>query len=91
MSKKEKKGKDNKSKELLFEENRKAVIIGENFTSLLNPMCDDIPYLLLPVCGIPIIEYMLDSLNTSKSKIEEIIIVVKTKADMLTKYIDNYH
>ena len=73
MSKKDKK---NKEKDTIFEEPRKAVIIGETFTNLLNPIDNELPYLLLPVCGIPIIEYMLDSLNTTKSKIEEIIIVV---------------
>ena len=88
MSKKDKK---NKEKDTIFEEPRKAVIIGETFTNLLNPIDNELPYLLLPVCGIPIIEYMLDSLNTTKSKIEEIIIVVKNHADAFIKYIDHYH
>ena len=88
MSKKDKK---NKEKDTTFEEPRKAVIIGETFSNLLKPIDNELPYLLLPVCGIPIIEYMLDSLNTTKSKIEEIIIVIKNHADIFINYIDHYH
>ena len=47
---------------------RKAVIIGETFTRLLNPLTNDIPELLIPVCGIPLIEYMIDSLFSSNIK-----------------------
>ena len=54
---------------------RKAVIIGETFTRLLNPLTNDIPELLIPVCGIPLIEYMIDSLFSSN--IKEIIICKK--------------
>ena len=49
-------------------EMRKAVIIGETFTRLLNPLTNDIPELLIPVCGIPLIEYMIDSLFSSNIK-----------------------
>ena len=94
MSKKEsKKGKkvaDNKK--IDYEESRKAVIIGETFTSLLNPLTSDTPCLLLPICGIPIIEFMLDSLSSS-SIIKEIIICIKKLNDFeqLDKYLKRYH
>ena len=94
MSKKEsKKGKkvaDNKK--IDYEESRKAVIIGETFTSLLNPLTSDTPCLLLPICGIPIIEFMLDSLSSS-SIIKEIIICIKKYHDyqQLDKYLKRYH
>ena len=77
MSKKEnKKSKKGGEKEQLYKEPPKALIIGETFTSLLNPLTLDTPNLLLPLCGIPIIEFMLDSLCSS-SIIKEIIYVSK--------------
>ena len=47
-----------KSKEKLEYKEAKAIIIGNTFTSLLEPLTIDTPYLLLPICGIPIIEIM---------------------------------
>ena len=89
-NKKNKKGAD--SKKIDYEETHKAVIIGETFTTLLNPLTLDTPGLLLPICGIPLIEFMLDSL-TSSSKIKEIIICIKKDHDLeqLDKYIKKYH
>lgn len=93
MSKKEnKKSKKGGEKEQLYKEPPKALIIGETFTSLLNPLTLDTPNLLLPICGIPIIEFMLDSLCSS-SIIKEIIICVKKYRDyqQLDKYLKRYH
>jgi translation initiation factor eIF-2B subunit epsilon len=89
-SKKNKKGGD--SKKVEYEEIRKAVIIGGNFTNLLNPLNSDTPNLLLPLCGIPIIEFMLDSLSSSNI-FKEIIICVKKHHDseLLEKYLKKYH
>ena len=72
-----------------IEEKRKAVIIGETFTRLLNPISNEIPELLLPLCGIPIIEYIIDSL--ASCAINEIIICAKYHRDKLEKYIKKYH
>ena len=94
MSKKE--NKKNKkavdSKKVEYEETRKAVIIGGNFTNLLNPLNSDTPSLLLPLCGIPVIEFMLDSLSSSNI-FKEIIICVKKHHDyeQLEKYLKKYH
>ena len=93
MSKKEnKKSKKGGDKDQLYKEPPKAVIIGETFTSLLNPLTLDTPNLLLPICGIPIIEFMLDSLSSS-SIIKEIIICIKKYHDyqQLDKYLKRYH
>ena len=93
MSKKEnKKSKKGADKDQLYKEPPKAVIIGETFTSLLNPLALDTPNLLLPICGIPIIEFMLDSLSSS-SIIKEIIICIKKYHDyqQLDKYLKRYH
>ena len=89
-NKKTKKGAD--SKKIEYEEIHKAVIIGETFTSLLNPLTLDTPGLLLPICGIPLIEFMLDSICSS-SKIKEIIICIKKYNDLehLDKYLKKYH
>ena len=88
-TKKDKKGGD---KDQLYKEPPKALIIGETFTSLLNPLTLDVPNLLLPVCGIPIIEFMLDSLSSSNI-IKEIIICIKKRHDyqQLDKYLKRYH
>ena len=93
MSKKEnKKSKKGADKDQLYKEPPKAVIIGETFTSLLNPLTLDTPNLLLPICGIPIIEFMLDSLSSS-SIIKEIIICIKKYHDyqQSDKYLKIYH
>ena len=60
------------SKEKLEYKEAKAVIIGDNFNSLLEPLTLDTPYLLLPICGIPIIELILNSLGA----IKEVIICI---------------
>ena len=91
MSKKEKKPKKGTEvKKIDYEETHKAVIIGETFTRLLNPLTNDIPCLLLPICGIPIIEFMLDSLSSSNI-IKEIIICIKDYHEQLDKYLKKYH
>ena len=90
-NKKNKKGGD--SKKIDYEESHKAVIIGETFTNyLLKPLTDDTPNLLLPICGIPIIELMLDSLSSSNI-IKEIIICIKKENDakQIEKYLKKYH
>ena len=84
-----KKGKSSKKKQddKNEEDNRKGVLIGETFTSLLDPLTLDTPPLLLPICGIPLIEFMLNSL----SSIKEIIICIKHHHDKLKKYLKKYH
>ena len=89
MSKKNHNQKDKNSYQETIEETIKAVIIGETFTKLLSPISDDFPLLLLPVCGIPIIEYMLDSLLTANVK--EIIICVKYNGNKIEDYFEKYH
>ena len=65
----------------------KAVIIGDIFTPLLDPLTRDTPYLLLPICGIPIIEILLNSL----SAIKEIIICIKDHETQIKTHLDKYH
>ena len=92
MSKKEnkkgKKGGHDKGSD--YEETHKAVIIGETFTKVLEPLTSDIPNLLLPIAGIPIIEFILNSLSSSNI-FKEIIICVKNNGDILDKYLKRYH
>lgn len=70
-----------------YKEISKAVVIGENFTNLLNPLNYDTPSLLLPLCSIPIIEFMVDSLSSSNI-FKDIIICVEKHHDyrLLEKY-----
>ena len=65
----------------------KVVIIGETFTSLLDPLTIDTPCLLLPICGIPIIEFMLNSLSSAK----EIFICINKHEKQLKNYLAKYH
>ena len=92
MSKKENKKnkKGGNDKKIDYEEAHKAVIIGETFNNILNPLTSDTPCLLLPLCGIPVIEFMLDSLSSSNI-IKEIIICIKNNKDIVDKYLKRYH
>ena len=73
-----------------YEDPHKAVIIGETFTNVLEPLTSDIPNLLLPLSGIPIIEFILNSLSSSNI-FKEIIICIKNHGDILEKYLNRYH
>ena len=77
------------NKKEVYETVRKAVIIGETFTKMLHPISSDIPELLLPICGIPIIEYYIDVLTTGNVK--EIIICVKHHLNVVKQYIKTHH
>lgn len=79
----------NKERNPVYESTRKAVIIGETFTKLLTPLTNDLPELLLTICGIPLIEYLIDSLTSSNVK--EIILCVKNNSQVLEKYIKKNH
>jgi translation initiation factor eIF-2B subunit epsilon len=68
---------------------RKAIIIADSFTNLLNPINDVLPEVLLPICNIPILEYMLDFLFSNS--IKEIIIVAKRHDQALSKYINKHY
>ena len=78
--------KKNKVEQTSYKE-AKVVIIGETFTSLLDPLTKDTPCLLLPICGIPIIELMLNSLSSAK----EIFICIKRHKKQLKSYLEKYH
>ena len=87
MSKKNKEAqKKNKEDQAGYKE-AKVVIIGETFTSLLDPLTIDTPCLLLPICGIPIIEFMLNSLSSAK----EIFICINKHKKQLKNYLEKYH
>ena len=75
------------SKEKLEYKEARAVIIGDTFTSLLEPLTLDTPYLLLPICGIPLIELILNSLGA----IKEIIICIKQHKKQIETYLRTYH
>jgi translation initiation factor eIF-2B subunit epsilon len=68
---------------------RKAVIIADTFTNLLHPLNENISEILMPVCSIPILEYMIDFLNSNS--IIEIIICAKKNARQLDSYLKKYH
>ena len=75
------------SKEKQSYKEAKAVIIGETFTSLLDPLTLDAPCLLLPICGIPIIELILNSL----SSIKEVFICINRYKTEIENYLKKYH
>ena len=75
------------SKEKQSYKEARAVIIGETFTSLLDPLTLDTPCLLLPICGIPIIELILNSL----SSIKEVFICINRYKTEIENYLKKYH
>ena len=75
------------SKEKHSYKEAKAIIIGETFTSLLDPLTLDTPCLLLPICGIPIIELILNSL----SSIKEVFICINRYKTEIENYLKKYH
>jgi len=67
---------------------RKAVIIADTFTNLLSPIKDEISEVLLPVCNVPIIEYLLDFLFSNS--ISEIIICSSKNSETLRNYLKRH-
>jgi len=68
---------------------RKAIIIADTFTNLLSPIKDEISEVLLPICNIPIIEYLLDFLFSNS--ISEIIICSCKNSESLRNYIKKHY
>ena len=68
---------------------RKAVIIADTFTSLFSPIHKEISECLIPICNIPIIEYMIDFLFSNS--ITEILICSAKNSDTLKSYLKKYH
>lgn len=83
------KNKKNQTDKNIYEEKRKAVIIGETFTRLLNPINTDIPDLLIPLSGIPLIEFMIDPIISIG--IKEIIICVRYNGKAIRNYLKKNH
>lgn len=67
---------------------RKAVIIADTYTNLLSPIKDEISEVLLPVCNVPIIEYLLDFLFSNS--ISEIIICSSKNSETLRNYLKRH-
>lgn len=81
---------DNQSKDIYDPSKvRKAVIIADTFTNLLHPLSENISEILLPVCSVPILEYMIDYLTSNS--IKEIIICAKKNAKQLEGYLKKNH
>lgn len=68
---------------------RKAVIIADTFTNLLSPIKDELSEVLLPVCNVPILEYLLDFLFSNS--ISEIIICSSKNSETLRNYIKRHY
>jgi translation initiation factor eIF-2B subunit epsilon len=68
---------------------RKALIIADTFTSLFSPINKDTSEALIPICNIPIIEYMFDFLFSNS--ITEIIICSAKNSDSLKSYLKKNH
>jgi translation initiation factor eIF-2B subunit epsilon len=74
-----------KSTQLDQQKELKAVIIGETFTRNLYPLTESYPDLLIPICGIPYIEYIVDTLLSSG--VSQIIIIIKNHFNLINDYV----
>lgn len=68
---------------------RKAVIIADTYTNLLSPIKDEISEALLPVCNVPILEYMIDFLFSNS--ISEIIICACKNSETIKNYLKKHY
>ena len=59
----------------------------ETFTSLLDSFILDTPCLLLPICGISVIELILNSLYS----IKEVFICINKYKNKIENYLKKYH
>ncbi|KAJ1811448.1 translation initiation factor eIF-2B epsilon subunit, GEF [Coemansia sp. RSA 2523] len=66
-------------------EELKAVVLADTFDELFQPMTQNRPRSLLPLCNVPMIEYTLEML--ALSGVVEAFIMCKAHADKLTAYI----
>ncbi|KAJ2783222.1 translation initiation factor eIF-2B epsilon subunit, GEF [Coemansia javaensis] len=67
------------------EEELKAVVLADLFREHFQPLTLGMPYCLLPLCNVPMIEYTLDFL--AQAGVEETIVVCTEHADALVAYI----
>jgi len=67
---------------------KKAVILAAGEGKRLRPFTETMPKVMLPVANKPILEYVFDAVR--KSGIEEIIVVVGYKKEVIMEYFKNY-
>lgn len=89
MKNSKKQQKENQKDSSLNEINLTAIIVADTFSNLLNPINNNISDILIPVCNIPVIEYMIDFLTTNSVK--EIFILSKNNYDSLSAYLKRNH
>ena len=67
---------------------KKAVILAAGEGKRLRPFTETMPKVMLPVANKPMLEYVFDAVR--KSGIEEIIVVVGYKKEVIMEYFRNY-
>jgi UDP-N-acetylglucosamine diphosphorylase/glucosamine-1-phosphate N-acetyltransferase len=67
---------------------KKAVILAAGEGKRLRPFTETMPKVMLPVANKPLLEYVFDAVR--KSGIEEIIVVVGYKKEVIMEYFKNY-
>lgn len=67
---------------------KKAVILAAGEGKRLRPFTETMPKVMLPVANKPLLEYVFDAVR--KSGIEEIIVVVGYKKEVIMEYFRNY-
>jgi UDP-N-acetylglucosamine diphosphorylase/glucosamine-1-phosphate N-acetyltransferase len=67
---------------------KKAVILAAGEGKRLRPFTETMPKVMLPVANKPMLEYVFDAVK--KSGIEEIIVVVGYKKEVIMEYFRNY-
>ena len=67
---------------------KKAVILAAGEGRRLRPFTETMPKVMLPVANKPLLEYVFDAVR--KSGIEEIIVVVGYKKEVIMEYFKDY-
>jgi UDP-N-acetylglucosamine diphosphorylase/glucosamine-1-phosphate N-acetyltransferase len=67
---------------------KKAVILAAGEGKRLRPFTETMPKVMLPIANKPMLEYVFDAVR--KSGIEEIIVVVGYKKEVIMEYFKNY-
>lgn len=70
---------------MIFNKPKKAMVLGAGIGRRLHPYTDNVPKLLLPVAGQPLIDWVFDHLE--QSKIEEVVINLPPKSEQVQEHL----
>ena len=75
------------NEELKEKEKLVAVLVADSFSRSFFPVTYELPKALIPICGIPMIEYTIELLT--RNKINELIVFCSSLADQVQTYVES--